>query len=167
MFPVSAQAPPSRAKPEEPIGRRAVRPTPDSRSRREDGDLRQHADAPPRNDNVRRQGSSTNQNHGGHGSGSGRPARPSAGSEHSFDRSPMHPQYQAKLLGKGSSSPSWESKPQYDSSYGTTPGRSRLRPVSRGDDSVSFHILFLINTLGKFFTCTWTIIASVSLVRMA
>lgn len=141
MFPPSAQAPPSRAsnRPEEPIGRRAVRPTPESRSRREDGDPRQFTEAPPRNDNVGRRGGTghtglTHQNRGGHGSGFGRPARQSAGSEHSIDRSPLHPQYQAKIVGKGSGSPSWESKHLYDSYHGT-PGRSRLKPVSRGDES--------------------------------
>ncbi|MBO1362121.1 hypothetical protein J2D73_20300, partial [Acetobacter sacchari] len=59
--------------------------------------------------------------------------RPSAGSDQSFERSPLHPHYQAKVTGRSSGSPAWEGK-NHDSSHGT-PGRSRLKPTSRGDES--------------------------------
>ncbi|KAA8543504.1 hypothetical protein F0562_021001 [Nyssa sinensis] len=72
--------------------------------------------------------------YGGRGSNSGHPMRQSAGSEHSIERSPLHPHYQAKVTGKGGGSPSWEGTQSYESSYGT-PGRSQLKPVTRGDES--------------------------------
>lgn len=139
LFPLPAQEPPSRARnaPEEPIGRRAVRATiHERRSSREDDDLKQFTETPTRNDNAGRRGGTgpTHQNQGGHGSGSGRPVRQSAGSEQSIDRSPLHLQHQGKLIGKGSGSPAWENKQSYDSSHGT-PGRSRMKPVSRADES--------------------------------
>ncbi|KAL9671232.1 hypothetical protein QQ045_008798 [Rhodiola kirilowii] len=57
------------------------------------------------------------------------PTRTSVGSEHSIDRSPLHPHYQAKITGRGSGSPSWEGKGA--TAHGT-PGRSRLK--NRDDD---------------------------------
>lgn len=139
MFPDSAQEPPAgaRSAPEEMLGGKAAKPpTHERQSSRDSADPRQYHGAPPRNETAGRRGStgSAYQNRGGHGSGSGRPSRASTGSEHSIDRSPLHPQYQAKLAGKGSSSPAWEGKNSYDSSHGT-PGRSRMKPVSRGDES--------------------------------
>lgn len=71
---------------------------------------------------------------GGQGAGTARPVRHSVGSDHSFDRSPLHPHYQAKVVGKGGGSPVHS----YDSSHGT-PGRSRMKPT-RGDESVSFFL---------------------------
>lgn len=139
MFTLPSQEPPTRTRntPEEPVGRRAVTGAiHERRSSRDDA----VNEPPPRNDNVgRRGGGPPHHNQGGHGSGSGRPVRHSAGSEHSIDRSPLHPQHQGRLLGKGSGSPAWESKQSYDTSHGT-PGRSRLKPVSRADESVSFHL---------------------------
>ncbi|KAF7825818.1 RPM1-interacting protein 4 [Senna tora] len=71
---------------------------------------------------------------GGQGVGSTdnrrRPSRQSAGSEYSIERSPLH--RQARTPGRDS--PSFEGKNPYDSSHGT-PGRSRLRPVNRGDET--------------------------------
>ncbi|CAK9168230.1 unnamed protein product [Ilex paraguariensis] len=134
------QAPPSRigTDPGEPTGRRAVRPTHERPvSSREDGNLRQFTDSPARNANLgnRHSSESVHQYNGGRGSNSGRPVRQSAGSEHSIDRSTDHPHHQAKLMGKGSGSPASEGKNSYDSSHGT-PGRSRLKPVTRRDESV-------------------------------
>lgn len=141
MFLESAQEPPARARsaPEELIvGKAAKTATHERQSSRDGADPRQSYEAPPRNENAGRRGSNVpaHQNRGGHGSGSGRPSRSSAGSEHSIDRSPLHPQYQAKLAGKGSSYSGSEGKHSYDSSHGA-PGRSRMKPVSRGDESVS------------------------------
>lgn len=102
---------------EEAIGRGAVRPTPEQR----DTDYRQFSN------------SSSARTEGGRGQRPpARPARPSAGSEQSFERSPLHPHYQARVVGQGSGSPAWEGR-SHDSSHGT-PARSRLRPV-RGDES--------------------------------
>ncbi|XAR60952.1 hypothetical protein NMG60_11034507 [Bertholletia excelsa] len=132
-----SQAPPSRTQlePEEPIRREAVRLDHHRRTSREDSDFRQYTESPARGDNTGRRtsGESAHQRLTGRGSGTGRPTRPSAGSEQSFEKSPLHPHYQAKVMGKGSASPGWEGKNSYDSSHGT-PGRSRMRP-SRGDET--------------------------------
>lgn len=58
-----------------------------------------------------------------------------AGSENGIDRSPPH--YQGKVSGRGpvGSPAAWE-KGSYPSSHGT-PGRSRMRPVSRDHGNVS------------------------------
>ncbi|KAF5798106.1 putative RPM1-interacting protein 4/NOI4 [Helianthus annuus] len=89
--------------------------------------------APNDNPNKRNSGGPANQRGGGQGTGTGRPVRHSVGSDQSFDRSPLHPHYQAKVTGKGGASPAREGKNSYDSSHGT-PGRSRMKPA-RGDDS--------------------------------
>ncbi|GMP37651.1 hypothetical protein CsSME_00009239 [Camellia sinensis var. sinensis] len=101
---------------------------------KENGDLGQFTGSPARNDNMGRRvsGESAHQRHGGRGSSSGQPVRQSVGSEHSIERSPLHPHHQAQIVGKGSASPSWEGKNSYDGSHGT-PGRSRLKP--RGDET--------------------------------
>ncbi|KAK9062554.1 hypothetical protein SSX86_019741 [Deinandra increscens subsp. villosa] len=56
-------------------------------------------------------------------------SRPSAGSVQSFDNSPVHPPYQTKARNRGSVSS--------ESSYGagSTPGRTRVGQVSRGDET--------------------------------
>ncbi|KAI3461852.1 hypothetical protein Pfo_018515 [Paulownia fortunei] len=132
--PAPAPAPPakSRTRPEEPIGRGAVRPTPEHRVSMEDGDVRQFRNSPARGENTG-QRTANESNYGGQSQRPARSARPSAGSEQSFERSPLHPHYQAKVTGRSSGSPAWEGK-NYDSSHGT-PGRSRLRPTTRGDES--------------------------------
>lgn len=71
---------------------------------------------------------STNQRYGGgRGSGSAemhkRQGKPSGGSEHSVERSPLHPQARSS-----------EGKVLSEGSHGT-PGRSRMKPVIRADDS--------------------------------
>ncbi|KAI7744785.1 hypothetical protein M8C21_030271, partial [Ambrosia artemisiifolia] len=86
--------------------------------------------APNDNPNKRNSGGPANQRGGGQGAATGRPVRHSVGSDHSFDRSPLHPHHQAKVTGKGGASPAREGKNSYDS----TPGRSRMKPA-RGDDS--------------------------------
>ncbi|CAA2956252.1 RPM1-interacting protein 4-like [Olea europaea var. sylvestris] len=58
----------------------------------------------------------------------------------SIERSPLHPQSQARVGRKGSavSSPSLNRKGTFESSHGiesSTPGRSRLRSVTRGDET--------------------------------
>lgn len=101
---------------------------------KEDNDLRQYSNSPAHHNNVgRRVSNDLNQRLGGAGRGAipvdnhRRPARQSAGSEQSIERSPLH--RQAKATGRDS--PSWEGK-SYEGSHGT-PGRSRLRP--RGDET--------------------------------
>lgn len=137
-----ARAPPSgtRAETEEPIGRAAVRPSHERRMSKEDGDMRQLTDSPARQDNLARKtsGDSTHQRPAGRvvsGETHKRPVRQSAGSEYSIERSPLH--YQARLAGRNSAAPSptWEGKVSSDSSHGT-PGRSRLKPNARGDESL-------------------------------
>lgn len=121
MFGNINPTPLAQTKPEEPIRRGAVRPTPS----REDGLL---SDSRGRNDNM-------GQNYGGRGQRPARAARTSAGSEQSFERSPLHPHYQAKVIGRGNGSPAWEGR-NGDSSQ-ANPIKTRLRPV-RGDESVRF-----------------------------
>lgn len=67
-----------------------------------------------------------------------RVSRQGVGSDRSVEQSPLHPNHQTRLGNKNSgvSSPSWERKSTADSSHGltSTPGRSRLRSVTRGGD---------------------------------
>nr|AFK45254.1 unknown [Lotus japonicus] len=124
--------PPSKSKPgvdsEDPSGKGSARSTYESHRSMADGDPKQFVDSPARqaNDSAPR--------YGGQGVGSAdnrkRPSRQSTGSEYSIERSPLH--RQAKTPGRDS--PSWEGKSSYDSNHGT-PGRSRLRPVNRGDET--------------------------------
>lgn len=129
---------------EEPIGRGGeARQTRDHRLSKEDGEFRQYANSPAsRNENMGRRGANEPSHQRGRGSSSGRTGRQSAGSEHSFDKSPLHPHYQAKVnAGRGAASPAWEGKNNsYDSSHGTpgrsfesshaTPGRSKVKQES-------------------------------------
>ncbi|XP_022890631.1 RPM1-interacting protein 4-like [Olea europaea var. sylvestris] len=134
--PASAPSKPIRTRPNEPIARVADRPTPDHRVSREDFDFRQSNNPPARSENMVQKSAneSTHRNYGDRGARSNGPARQSAGSEYSIERSPLHPHYQAKVSGRGNSSFSSEGKNSYDSSHGT-PGRSRLRPVTKGDET--------------------------------
>lgn len=135
MFPDADPPPPAAApgsRPDEPNGRGAVAvgvgARPERRvSKEEDADSGENPG--PR--------AVSESSYAGRGQRTARPARASAGSEQSFDRSPLHPHYQAKVSGgRGSGSPAWEGK-SHDGSHGT-PGRSKLKPTSRGDESVSF-----------------------------
>ncbi|KAL8480759.1 hypothetical protein ACS0TY_026783 [Phlomoides rotata] len=105
-----------RPRPEETNGRAAVEPTPERRASKEE--------------------SGNEVNYGGRVQRPARSSRPSGGSEQSIERSPLHPHYQARVTGRASGSPSWEGK-NHDSSHAPhgTPGRSRLKPASRGDES--------------------------------
>ncbi|KAK6164075.1 hypothetical protein DH2020_000939 [Rehmannia glutinosa] len=108
--PLTPAPPPTkpRTRPEPPIGRGAVRPTQEADFRR----------------------TNYESDHGGRGRRPARSARPSASSEQSFERSPLH---QAKVMGSGGGgSPAWEGR-NYDSSHGNV-GGSRLRPT-RGYES--------------------------------
>ncbi|XWS76077.1 hypothetical protein CRYUN_Cryun01aG0146200 [Craigia yunnanensis] len=136
------RTPASRAKPEldEPVGHGPARRAHERGRSREEGDLRQYADSPARHDNVNRRASGDyTPSRYGRGVSSGeapkRPTRSSIGSENSIDKSPLH--HQARVTGRGSmASPAWEGKTSHDSSHGT-PGRSRMRPTARGDESVN------------------------------
>lgn len=125
---------PPRAKPDhnEPAVQAPVRRQHDRRRSREDSELKQFADSPARNDNRKVGGDSTPSRFGRGGETPKRTTRPSAGSEYSVDRSPLHPH--ARVQGRGGSmaSPAWDGKTSYDSSHGT-PGRHRVR--ARGDES--------------------------------
>lgn len=134
--PVSAPTSKPRTRPEKPVGRGALGPTPDRGMSREEGEYRKFTNSPARSENLGQKtaNESTQQNYGGSGMRYGRPARTSAGSEHSIDRSPLHPHYQAKIVEGGSGSPAQERKNSYDSSHGN-PGRSRLKPAIRGAES--------------------------------
>ncbi|KAJ0113132.1 hypothetical protein Patl1_01567 [Pistacia atlantica] len=127
------------AEPEIQRGQGAVRT--EQRRSREDSEHKQYRDSPARHDDMGRKSSSesNHQRQGGRVVSSGeaykRPVRNSAGSENSFDRSPLH--NQARNTGRGSgdpSSPAWEGKNLYKNSHGT-PGRSRMKPATRGDES--------------------------------
>ncbi|XP_021301090.1 RPM1-interacting protein 4, partial [Herrania umbratica] len=132
-------SPASRAKPEldEPVGHGPARRAHERGRSREEGELKQYSYSPSHHDNVNRRasGDSTPSRYG-RGANVGevpkRPARSSIGSENSIDRSPLH--HQARV-GRGSmASPAWEGKNSYDGSHGT-PGRSRMKPNTRGDES--------------------------------
>ncbi|KAE8681725.1 transaldolase-like [Hibiscus syriacus] len=142
--------PASRTNPEvdESVGQGPARRGHERQRSGEEGYPKQYADSPTRHDNVNRRASGdTTPSRYGRGVSSGevtkRPARSSIGSENSLEKSPLH--HQARVTGRGSMpSPAWEGKTSYDSSHGT-PGRSRLRPSARGDESVShsssFHFI--------------------------
>ncbi|OVA01637.1 Pathogenic type III effector avirulence factor Avr cleavage site [Macleaya cordata] len=142
------RAPPFRTdvEPEIPVGPRVAKPKHERRPSREDGDPRQLS-----NENLGRKATtdSYHQQHGDIGVSSGdtpkRGGRSSVGSDRSVEQSPLHPHHQAKVGGRGSgsgtgsvrSSPSWEKKPS-EGSHGlapNTPGRSRLRTATRGDET--------------------------------
>lgn len=109
---------------------------------KEDSDPKPFINSPARHDNVsNRNDNDSTYRRGGHNLGSAdnqKPARQSTGSEHSIERSPLH--RQAK--NPGTDSPSWEGKNSSHNSH-STPGRSRLNPVNRGNESVSFLFFFL------------------------
>lgn len=108
----------------------------------EDGELKKSYDSPLRPDVGHK--ASVNSNHYRRGGISSdtpkRAVKANGGGFRSADHSPLHPHYQAKIVAKGSTvySPSRERK---GSSEGThcvapsTPGRSRLRSVPRGNET--------------------------------
>ncbi|KAL2488201.1 RPM1-interacting protein 4 [Forsythia ovata] len=149
MFPNTDSSAPAPA----PSSKPQTRPG-EPRVSREEGDFRQFRNSPARSENMgqRTANESNYVSRGVRSGGHARPsagsehsiersplhphghARPSAGSEHSIERSPLHPHHQAKITGRGSGSPAWEGKNSHDNSHGT-PGRSRLKPVAQGDES--------------------------------
>lgn len=68
-------------------------------------------------------------------------SRQSMESDHSNEHSPLHPHFNVRtgVKGIGVSSPSWERKGSSEGGHGVapfTPGRSRLRSITKGDDTV-------------------------------
>lgn len=145
---VAPQSKPKRQTEEPPIGRGGpARQTRDHRLSKEDGEFRQYANSPARKESVGRKGANEPSHQRGRGSNSGRTGRQSIGSEHSFDKSPLHPHYQAKVsnAGRGVASPAWEGKNNsYDSSHGT-PGRSKVK-----QDKVCFHPIYSVSYYSWF-----------------
>lgn len=160
-----AQSGSDKSEPEALNAPEVLRPRHDRRPSREEGDMRRLTDSPLRHETAGRRNSSNSPHHRYGGSSAGdtprRLARHSIGSDRSTDHSPLHPHSQARVGGKsiGISSPSWERKATSDGSNGlapSTPGRSRLRSVTRGDDSVMsflFPDICFINSL-IFLACT-------------
>ena len=116
----------------------------------EDCEVRKAVASPSRRDEGRRTaGNSTPQRHAGvSGDAFKKAAGLNAGGTRSAGHSPLHPRYQAKLGMKESamSSPSWEKKSSYEGTHGlspSTPGRSRLRSVHQGSETVTNFSFFL------------------------
>lgn len=82
-----------------------------------------------------------------------RVSQKSGGYDQNIDQSPLHAHYKARVGGgkvNGVSSPSWERKGSSEASQGlapSTPERSRLRSVARGDYNVNtpFPLFFSSN----------------------
>ncbi|XP_051143710.1 RPM1-interacting protein 4-like [Andrographis paniculata] len=127
---------PPRSKPNEPVGRGAAERVAEQRGgSKGDGDLIHPNKSPARVENtVQKTGNELNYG-APRGQRPARPARTSGGSD-SMERSPLHPRYPAKVMGVGSASPtptSWDGR-NYESVRGDQ-GRSRPKPVARGDES--------------------------------
>lgn len=119
------------------------RPRHERRLSREDGDHRRVVGSPLRHETAGRKYSldSPNNRYGERATPSEtqrRTSRLSGGSARSIEQSPVHPHQHAKSASKGGvSSPSWERKSS--EGYGNssnTPGRSKMRPGARDDDSL-------------------------------
>ncbi|XP_075519607.1 RPM1-interacting protein 4-like isoform X1 [Primulina tabacum] len=119
LAPANAPVSPSRprTRPEEPIVKGAG----------EDIGFRQSGNPPAQNENTSQKAASES-NYGARRPKATRSPRPSAGSEQSFERSPLHHHQQAKVGGRVG-----EGK-NYEGSQGTT-GKSRMRQANLGDDS--------------------------------
>ncbi|GAA0141020.1 hypothetical protein LIER_02258 [Lithospermum erythrorhizon] len=107
---------------------------------REEGDLRRSADSPVAHDSGMRRSSYDSPRHSGLSAGDTprKATRQNAGSDLSVEQSPLHPHLQGRIGSQVTSSPSWERKVSTEGSHGqatSTPGRSRLRPVTRGDET--------------------------------
>lgn len=131
----------------------ASRPRHERRPSHGEGDLKKSNDSSLRHESESRK--AVNSAHHGHGGISTdsprRVSRQNVGSDRSVEQSPLHPNHQTRLGNKNSgvSSPSWERKSTLDSSHGlpSTPGRSRLRSVTRGDDTVILllsHVFYIL-----------------------
>lgn len=159
-YEAQAPAPPSKikAEPERPLEQEAVRTTYESRRNKEDGVLRQFRDPPARQEDMSsRAATESTHQRGGRVASSGetykKSARNSMGSDNSFEHSPLHNHARTPARGGvDSSSPSWEGKSVYRNSQGT-PGRSRMRPNPRGDESVSFFLVLFISFILELRMC--------------
>ncbi|KZV25708.1 hypothetical protein F511_04769 [Dorcoceras hygrometricum] len=121
----------SRNLPEEPIVKGEVKPSPEHGVAREDAGVMQSSNPAARNENTS-QKAAKESNYGARKPKPTRSPRPSAGSEQSFDRSPLHPQ-QVKVGGRVGGSQGWEGK-NNEGSQGPA-GKSRMRQANLGDDS--------------------------------
>ncbi|KAM3289256.1 RPM1-interacting protein 4 isoform X1 [Capsicum chacoense] len=119
-------------------------PRHERRSSREEGYLRKPTDSPLRNENMGRRTPMESPHHryGGLSGGATpkRASQQSVGPDRSIEHSPLHSHSHGRTGGKGGvvSSPSWERKASSEGSHGlapSTPGRSRLRSVTKGDDT--------------------------------
>lgn len=142
--PDSARSVSSKSESETPKGRDALRPRHERRLSRDESDSRKSADSPlrPVSVGVRATVDSPLHRHSGINNSDSpkRVTRHSLGSDRSIEPSPLHPYHQARLGNKSSavSSPSSERKGASEGSHGLaplTPGRSRLRSVTRGDET--------------------------------
>lgn len=144
----------SRLDSDAPRGIDVQRPRHERQPSREEGDFRRPTDSPMRNEtsNRRTPHDSPHHRYGGLSAGDTpkRVGKQNVGSDRSIEHSPLHPHSQVRTGGKGSgvSSPSWERKGSSEGGHGmapSTPGRSRLRSVTRGDETVmSFTFSFII-----------------------
>ncbi|CAI9759188.1 unnamed protein product [Fraxinus pennsylvanica] len=123
---------------------------PDNRMSRKDFDFQQSSNLPPRSENMVQKSSneSTHHNYGGCGARSIGHARQIVGSEYNIERSPLNPHSQGKVAERGNGYPSSKEKNSYDSNHGN-PGRSRLRPATMRDKTISL-INFSLISLSDF-----------------
>lgn len=125
------QAPPFRSGEESDVrGGGSQKPKHERRLSKEDGDFRRQTEYSANSEHHRTVSS---------GDTPKRAGRQSGGPDRSVEHSPLHQHYQARTGGRGSgvSSPSWDRRSS-EGSQGVaphTPGRSRLRPVTRGDET--------------------------------
>ncbi|KAJ8561197.1 hypothetical protein K7X08_027387 [Anisodus acutangulus] len=123
--------------PDIPTARHERRPS------REEGYLRKPTDSPLRNDNMGRRTPVESPHHRYGGLSGGATPKKAASQQRvrpdrSIEHSPLHPHGRAGGKGGVVSSPSWDRKASSEGSHGlapSTPGRSRLRSVTKGDDT--------------------------------
>lgn len=126
---LSKDSPSAKASPLRTGSDPVVRKPKDERHANREDDLRRH-EAPAR----RPYAESATHKHGVNTS------YDSAARKTGTERSPLHPHHQARVVNKGGvSSPSWERRGSSEGHRGaapTTPGRSKMRPSGRGDETV-------------------------------
>lgn len=127
-----------------PRGTDMQKPRHEQQRSREEGDLRRSTDSPLRNEPKNQRTPHDSPHHRSTGMSAGdtpkKVGRQNVGSDRSIEHSPLHPHSQVRIGGRGSgfSSPSWERKGPLEGGQGmapSTPGRSRLRSVTRGDET--------------------------------
>ncbi|KAF5192992.1 Rpm1-interacting protein [Thalictrum thalictroides] len=133
----SIQAPPFRngGESDARVGEGALKPKHERRFSKEDSDLKRLTDSPARHETAGRRTTSEHHRNTSSGETPKRAGRP----DRSIEHSPLHPHQQARTGGRGTgvSSPAWERRSS-EGSHGVapnTPGRSRMRPVARGDET--------------------------------